>query len=145
MFKLNRIFKEQSQLKSLVRESEQLKVLQQAWSNAAPQFKQMSHVVTTEAGLLTIAAYSGMVASAIKLQQSALLNKINILLQSQANTKSYNFNAIVVKVQVKTKPIAKNKRIAPLSANATHYLEQFARTTSNPALQAALQKLTKKH
>lgn len=138
MFKVNQIFKHHRDLKPLLEEADDRQQLQQCWSAVAPEFSRLSHVLALHDGALTIAVQSGAVASRIRLMEAQLLRKIRDFCQNSQKIKGLNLNAIKVKVQVKSRPQSKHKRIKAPSNRALHTLEAYANTVNNPALEAAL-------
>lgn len=138
MFKLNQIFKHHHDLKPLLQEADDRQQWQQCWAAVAPEFSRFSHVLALHDGTLTIAVQSGMVASRIKLLESQLLQRIRDFYQNSRKIKGLNLSAIKVKVQVKSRPQSRHKRIKAPSERALDTLEHYASEANNPALQAAL-------
>lgn len=138
MFKINQIFKHHQALKPLLQEADDRQQLQQCWSAVAPEFSRLSHVLALQEGALTIAVQSGAVASRIRLMETQLLRKIQEFSQNSRKIKALNLNAIKVKVQVKSRPPSKTKRIKSPSKHALTALERCAKQIDNPALEAAL-------
>ena len=138
MFKINQIFKHHHDLKPLLQEADDRQQLQQCWSAVAPEFSRFSHVLALHDGALTIAVQSGAAASRIRLMETQLLQKIRDFCQNSRKIKGLNLNAIKVKVQVKSRPQSKHKRIKAPSDRALNTLEAYASEANNPALEAAL-------
>ncbi|QDC43471.1 DUF721 domain-containing protein [Methylophilus medardicus] len=138
MFKINQIFKHHNDLKPLLQEADDRQHLQQCWSAVAPELAKLSHVLAHHDGALTIAVHSGAVASRIRLMEPQLLQKIRDFCQNSRKIKGLNLNAIKVKVQVKSRPPSKHKRIKAPSNQALNTLESYANEANNPALEAAL-------
>lgn len=138
MFKINQIFKHHQALKPLLQEADHRQQLQQCWTAVAPEFSRLSHVLALQEGALTIAVQSGAVASRIRLMETQLLRKIRDFCQNSQKIKGLNLNAIKVKVQVKSRPAPKTKRIQAPSSQALTALERCAKQIDNPALEAAL-------
>ncbi len=138
MFKINQIFKHHHDLKPLLQEADDRQQLQQCWSAVAPEFSRFSHVLAFHDGALTIAVQSGAAASRIKLIETQLLQKIRDFCQNSRKIKGLNLSAIKVKVQVKSRPQSKHKRIKAPSNRALNTLETCANEVNNPALEAAL-------
>lgn len=138
MFKVNQIFKHHHDLKPLLQEADDRQQLQQCWSAVAPEFSRLSHVLALYDGTLTIAVQSGAVASRIRLIEAQLLRNIRDFCQNSRKIKGLNLSAIKVKVQVKSRPQSKHKRIKPPSNRALNALETYANEVNNPALETAL-------
>jgi hypothetical protein len=138
MLKINRIFTNHHDLKPLLQEANDRQQLQQLWSAVAPEFSTLSQVLAFEHGTLTIGAYSGAVASKIRLLEAGLLRKIQDFCQKSQKIKGLNLSAIKVKVQVKSRPKTKQKRIQSPSNQALNTLENCADQIDNPALENAL-------
>ena len=101
--------------------------LQQFWQSAAPAIVgENSFASNLTNGQLTILADSAMVANKIKLTQASLLTQLQNLQNSSQAFRECKVTAIVVKVQVKSrpKPVIKAPRI--LSRHASNSLKQFA-------------------
>jgi hypothetical protein len=138
MLKINRIFTNHHELKPLLEEANDRQQLQRLWSTVAPELSKLSQVLALEDGTLTIGAYSGAVASKIRLLETGLLRKIWDFCQNSQKNKGLNLSAIKVKVQVKSRPKPKQKRIQSPSDQALSTLEACADKIENPALEAAL-------
>ena len=138
MLKIKQIFNRHHDLQPLLQEASDRQQLQQLWAAVAPEFSMFSQVLAVEHGLLTIGAYSGAVASKIRLMEAGLLQKIQDFCQKSQQIKGLNLNAIKVKVQVKSRQQSRHKRIKSPSNQALQTLESCAEHIDNPALQAAL-------
>lgn len=138
MLKINRIFTNHHELKPLLEEANDRQRLQQLWCTVAPELSKLSQVLALEDGTLTIGAYSGAVASKIRLLETGLLQKIREFYQNSRKNKGLNLSAIKVKVQVKSRPKIKQKRIQSPSNQALNTLEACADKIDNPALETAL-------
>lgn len=144
MFKLNEVFTTHDNLKPLLREAEFRSHIQQLWSNCVPEYAKYSHVISCKHGTLYIAAYSGALATRIKLQERALLTELQQLFQKSKQIKGLNLNAIKVKVQVKTTLAKPQKRIAPPSQYALSTLESCAKNIKNPDLQTVIRRFVRR-
>lgn len=138
MFKINQIFKHHQDLRPLIQEADARQWLQQCWSTVAPEFSRFSHVLGLHEGALTIAVQSGAAASRIRLMETQLLQRIRDFCQNSRKIKGLNLSAIKVKVQVKSRPPRKQKRIQAPSSRALRALEHCADQINNPALENAL-------
>lgn len=138
MLKINRIFTHHNELKPLLQEANDRQQLQQLWYAVAPEFSKLSQVLALEHGTLIIGAYSGAVASKIRLLETGLIKRIGDFCQNSQKIKGLNLSAIKVKVQVKSRPPSKHKRIKSPSNRALNTLEACADQIENPALEAAL-------
>ncbi|MGP1716215.1 MAG: DciA family protein [Methylophilus sp.] len=138
MLKINRIFNHHHELKPLLDEAFDRQQLQQLWSVVAPELSKLSQVLAVEDGILTIGAQSGAVASKIRLLETGLIRRIGDFCENSQKIKGLNLSAIKVKVQVKSRPPAKQKRIQSPSNQALNTLEACADKIENPALEAAL-------
>ncbi|SDK81478.1 Protein of unknown function [Methylophilus rhizosphaerae] len=138
MLKIKQIFTRHHDLQPLLQEASDRQQLQQLWSAVAPEFSTLSQVLAAEHGILTIGAYSGAVASKIRLLEAGLLRKIQDFCQKSQQIKGLNLSAIKVKVQVKSRHQSRHKRIKSPSNQALNTLESCAGQINNPALEAAL-------
>lgn len=143
MHKINQIFKQHHSLNHLLAEADQRAWWQQCWSSVSPELSRLSQVLAIEDGILVIAASSGAVASRIKLLEKPLLEKLREMLQNSRKIKGLNLNAIKVKVQVKSQPAPRKKRIQAPSKQALTHLQTCAEQVNNPALQQALRQFIK--
>lgn len=141
MFKINQVFSQHSELKPLLVEAEARQQLQQLWARVVPEFALHTQVLAWSSNILTITAFSGVVANRIRLLESELLRRLHENNQKSKQIKGLNLSAIRVKVQVKNAPQVRQKRIPPLSAKALQSLQQYANVTENSALQASLHRL----
>lgn len=144
MLKINRIFNHHHDLKPLLQEANDRHQIQLLWSAAAPEFSTFSQVLALEQGILVIGAYSGAVASKIRLLEAGLIQKIRDFCQNSQKIKGLNLIAIKVKVQVKSRPQTRHKRIKSPSDRALHTLESCADQIKNPALETALRHFIKR-
>lgn len=143
MFKINQVFHRHDTLKPLLAQADQRQQWQRLWSQLAPEFGAYSQALALSDNILTVAAFSGMVANRIRLMEPELLRRFQEIRQKSKQINHLNLNAIKVKVQVKNMPTPRQKRIQPLSDPALQALQRCADTTGNPALQQALQGLLK--
>lgn len=140
MFKINHIFRNHQALKPLLLEADSRERLQQLWQLTAPEYQHLSQVLALEHGQLILHVASGAVASRIKLLEATLVTKLHDFNRKTSKIKGLNLNAIKVKVQVKSQPKAKQKRIQAPSSHALSALANCADTIENDALKQALQR-----
>jgi Dna[CI] antecedent, DciA len=127
MRKINSLFAANSQLEALAKNVQAHQHLQQLWQAAAPQMlAQASFVSTLSNGQLTVYADSAIVANKIKLTHASLLTQLQNLQKNNPKFRECKVNAIVVKVQVKSRPKAIIKVPRTLSTNAANSLQTFA-------------------
>jgi len=143
MHKINQIFKQHHTLNHLLTEADLRAWWQQCWATVSPELAKLSQVLAVQEGVLVIAAHSGAVASKIKLLEKPLLQKLREIQQNSRKIKGLNLNAIKVKVQVKSQPLPRKKRILAPSQQALTHLESCAAQVNNPALQQALRQFIK--
>jgi hypothetical protein len=127
MRKINSLFAANSQLEALAKNVQAHQHLQQLWQAAAPQMlAQSSFVSNLSNGQLTVYADSAIVANKIKLTHASLLTQLQNLQKNNPKFRECKVNAIVVKVQVKSRPKAITKAPRALSTNAANSLQTFA-------------------
>ena len=120
--------------------------LQQFWQSAAPKIEgENSFACHLNNGLLTILADSAMVANKIKLTQASLLTQLQNLQSNHHAFSECKVTAIVVKVQVKSrpKPVIKAPRL--LSRHASNSLKQLAECLGDSPLATKLTALANKN
>jgi hypothetical protein len=101
--------------------------LQQFWQSATPKIiGENSFASNLTNGQLCILADSAIVANKIKLTQASLLTQLHNLLNSNQAFRECKVTAIVVKVQVKSRPKPIIKAPHRLSYNASNCLKQLA-------------------
>ena len=101
--------------------------LQQFWQSAAPKLVgDNSFASSLTNGQLSILADSAIVANKIKLTQASLLTQLQNLQNSSQAFRECKVTAIVVKVQVKSRPKPIIKAPRTLSTQASNSLKQFA-------------------
>ena len=111
----------------LTKQAQSHLTLQQFWLTATPKILgDNSFASSLTNGLLTILAYSAMVANKIKLTQASLLTQLQNLQNSTQTFRECKVTAIAVKVQVKShpKPVIKTPR--KLSSGASNSLKKLA-------------------
>ncbi len=127
MRKINSLFAANSQLEALAKNVQVHQHLQQLWQAAAPQMlAQASFASNLSNGQMTVYADSAIVANKIKLTHASLLTQLENLQKNNLKFRECKVNAIVVKVQVKSRPKALIKTPRALSANAASSLQTFA-------------------
>ena len=127
MRKINSLFAANSQLEALAKNVQAHQYLQKLWQATAPQIlAQASFASSLTNGQLTVYADSAIVANKIKLTHASLLTQLENLQKNNLKFREYKVTAIVVKVQVKSrpKPVIKTPRI--LSGNAVNSLQILA-------------------
>jgi Dna[CI] antecedent, DciA len=127
MRKINSLFAANSQLEALAKNVQAHQHLQQLWQAAAPQMlAQASFASSLANGQLTVYADSAIVANKIKLTHASLLTQLENLQKNNPKFRECKVNAIVVKVQVKSRPKTIIKAPRALSTNAANSLQTFA-------------------
>ena len=130
MRKINTLFnnsQDNGAFSQLTQRAQSHLTLQQFWQSAAPAIVgENSFASNLTNGLLTILADNAMVANKIKLSQASLLTQLHNLQNSNHAFRECKVTAIVVKVQVKSrpKPVIKAPRL--LSRHASNSLKQLA-------------------
>ena len=119
--------------------------LQQFWQAAAPQLlAQTSFASNLNNGQLTVYAHSAIVANKIKLTHASLLTQLQNLQKTHPLFRDCKVNAIVVKVQVKSRPKAIIKAPRKLSSNAASRLKHLAESLGDSPLATKLTSLANK-
>ncbi len=127
MRKINSLLTASNQLEALAKNVQALQHLQQLWQTAAPQLlAQASFASKLINGLLTVYADSAIVANKIKLTHASLLTQLENLQKNNLKFRECKVTAIVVKVQVKSRPKANIKAPRILSDSAANNLKKFA-------------------
>ncbi len=120
--------------------------LQQFWLTAAPKIVgDNSFASSLTNGQLTILANSAMVANKIKLTQASLLTQLQNLQNSAQTFRECKVTAIVVKVQVKSRPKPVIKTPRTLSNHASNSLKQLAEQLGNSPLADKLKVLASRN
>lgn len=143
MHKIHQVLQQHETLKPLLSQAHLRQQWQILWQQIAPEFRDISQALALSNGILTVAAYSGMIANRIKLQEAELLQRLYAFTQKTNKIKGLNINAIKVKVQVKNVPQKSKKRIQPLSNRAIQALSDCAEHTANMKLKSVLKTLIK--
>ena len=127
MRKINSLFAANSQLEALAKNVQSHQHLQQLWQATAPQMlSQASFASKLIDGQLTVYADSAIVANKIKLTHASLLTQLENLQKNNLKFRECKVTAIVVKVQVKSRPKAIVKTPRTLSSDAANNLKVFA-------------------
>lgn len=127
MRKINSLFAANNQLEALAKSVQAHQHLQHLWQAAAPQLlAQASFASSLTNGQLTVYADSAIVANKIKLTHASLLTQLENLQKNNLKFRECKVTAIVVKVQVKSRPKANIKAPRILSNNAANNLKNFA-------------------
>ena len=116
-----------NQFSQLTKQAQAHLTLQQFWQFAAPVIVgENSFASSLTNGQLTILADSAMVANKIKLTQASLLTQLQNLQSDSQAFRECKVTAIVVKVQVKSRPKPVIKAPRTLSTRASNTLKQLA-------------------
>ncbi|HSF70678.1 MAG TPA: DciA family protein [Methylotenera sp.] len=127
MRKINTLFAANSQLEALAKNVQAHQHLQQLWQAAAPEIlAQASHITSLNNNVLTVYADSAIVANKIKLTHASLLTQLENLQKNNPKFRVCKVTAIVVKVQVKSRPKTVIKTPRVLSNNAANNLKVLA-------------------
>ena len=134
-----------SQLDILAKNVQAHQQLKQFWHAAAPQLlAQNSFASNLNNGQLTVYADSAIVANKIKLIHASLLTQLQNLQKNQPLFGECKVTAIVVKVQVKSRPKAIIKAPRKLSSNAASRLKHLAESLGDSPLATRLTSLANK-
>jgi hypothetical protein len=130
MRKINTLFspsQDSSPFGQLTKHAHAHLTLQQFWQSAAPKLVgENSFASSLTNGQLSILADSAIVANKIKLTQASLLTQLQNLQNSSQSFRECKVTAIVVKVQVKSRPKLVIKTPRRLSYNASNSLKALA-------------------
>lgn len=127
MRKINTLFAANSQLEALAKNVQAHQHLQQLWQATAPKIlARASYISSLNNNVLTVYADSAIVANKIKLTHASLLTQLENLQKNNPKFRECKVTAIVVKVQVKSRPKTIIKTPRMLSSNAANSLEVFA-------------------
>lgn len=145
MLKLTTLFGQHAQLSALTEQLHAKTRIHQFWQSAAPaELANLSTAYSLEDTVLYVAAHQTLVASKIKMLQASLLKALE---NSQRNNPQFSqckVTAIKVKVQVKSSPRPRAKRVIPISASSAQHLHAFAEQMAGSPLGDALKKLASK-
>jgi hypothetical protein len=145
MRKINTLFNENSQLSALAKNVQAHQNLQRLWRDAAPQtLSQTSFASSLTNGQLTVYADSAVVASKIKLTHATLLTKLQNLQKTDPFFRECKVTAIMVKVQVKSRPKTVIRAPRRLSTKAAANLKQLAQDLGESPLALRLKSLASK-
>ncbi len=145
MRKINALFTENSELNKLAKNVQAYQSLQQLWHTAAPKLLSENSVASSlTSGQLTIYADSAIVANKIKLTQASLLTQLQNLQATHQTFRECKVTAIVVKVQVKSRPKPIIKTPRRLSTGAATSLRKLAQDLGESPLAAKLNTLAQK-
>ena len=127
MRKINTLFLASSQLDTLAKNVQAHQQLQQFWQAAVPEpIAKNSFASSLNNGQLAVYADSAIVANKIKLIHASLLTQLQNLQKNHPLFGECKVTAIVVKVQVKSRPKPIIKAPRKLSANAANSLKHLA-------------------
>ena len=135
-----------NQFSQLTKQAHAHLTLQQFWQAAVPAVMgENSFASSLTNGQLTILAGSAIVANKIKLTQASLLTQLQNLQNGNQAFRECKVTAIVVKVQVKSrpKPVIKVPRL--LSRHASNSLKQLAECLGDSPLATKLKALADKN
>lgn len=150
MRKINSLLTANSQLEALAKNVQAHQHLQQFWQSAAPPLLAESSFASSFInGQLTVYADSAIVANKIKLTHASLLTQLQNLQKNNQQLWQYKITAIIVKVQVKSRPKTVTKSPRLLSNNAAVSLKNLAnillqQNKGESALASMLAKLANK-
>lgn len=127
MRKINTLFVANHQLEALTKNVQARQRLQQLWQAVAPKLlADASNVSSLNNKVLTVYADSAIVANKIKLTHASLLTQLENLQKNNPKFRECKVTAIMVKVQVKSRPKTIIKPPRTLSSNAANSLQVFA-------------------
>jgi hypothetical protein len=127
MRKIYTLFAANSQFEALAKNVQAHQHLQQLWQATAPKIlAQASYISSLNNNVLTVYADSAIVANKIKLTHASLLTQLENLQKNNPKFRECKVTAIVVKVQVKSRPKTVIKTPRLLSSNVANSLEIFA-------------------
>lgn len=145
MRKINHLFSNNSELSAFNKSVQAHQHLQQFWLAAAPKvIAENSFASSLINGQLIVLADSAIVANKIKLTQASLLTQLQNLQLSSPLFRECKVTAIVVKVQVKSRPKAIIKAPRKLSAHASSSLKRLANDLGDSTLASKLNLLASK-
>ncbi len=145
MRKINTLLCNNSQLSDLAKNVQLHQHLQQFWQAAAPRLlSDNSFTSNLINGQLTVYADSAIIASKIKHSHASLLTQLQNLQNTQPLFRDCKVTAIVVKVQVKSRPKPVIKTPRKLSSKAASSLKNLAETLGESPLANKLKLLASK-
>ena len=145
MRKINNLLSDNSGLSAFNKSVQAHQHLQQFWLAAAPKIiTENSFASSLTDGQLIVLATSAIVANKIKLTHASLLTQLQNLQLSSQHFRECKVTAIVVKVQVKSRPKVIIKAPRQLSAHASNSLKQLANDLGDSTLANKLNSLASK-
>ena len=145
MRKINNLLSDNSELSAFNKSVQAHQHLQQFWLAAAPKIiTENSFASSLTDGQLIVLANSAIVANKIKLTHASLLTQLQNLQLSSQLFRECKVTAIVVKVQVKSRPKVIIKAPRQLSAHASNSLKQLANDLGDSTLANKLNSLASK-
>lgn len=145
MRKINTLFIENSQLNALAESIHAHRLPGLLWQAAAPKILSQNSIARSlNNGQLTVYADSAIIASKIKLTHASLLTQLQNIQKNDPLFGECKVTAIVVKVQVKSRPQPVIKTPRKLSANAATSLKQLAQDLGESPLALKLNSLASK-
>lgn len=145
MHKLNAIFGQHNQLNQLAQQAEEKALIHAFWQTAAPDFlARHTNASILKDGVLTVFVNNASVASKIKLMQASLLKALENSQKTFDQFKLCKVTVIKVKVQVKSTPAPRTKRVIKLSSSGAQHLNRYANAIAGTPLGDILKKLAAK-
>lgn len=145
MHKLNALLGQHDQLNQLARLAQANTLINTFWQTSVPDYiastSTASHI---EDGLLIVFASNASVASKIKLTQASLLKALENSQKTINDFKHCKVTSIRVKVQVKSTPKARPKRVIQLSLSGAQHIHRYAESIAGTPLGDILKKLAAK-
>jgi len=145
MKKLNTVLSNDQSLHALTHQVEQKLLIQQWWQSVLPpellHHCSASHI---KDNTLFIIAGNAAVATKIKFLHASLLNKLENSQKTHKNLSNCKVTAIKVKVQVKSTPTKKAKRVPSLNTTNASHLLALSQTLAGSELAHVLTRLAKK-
>ena len=145
MHQFNALLGQHDQLHRLTELAENHALINAFWQSSIPDY--LANVTTAnriEEGTLIVFAANASVASKIKLTQASLLKALENSQKTINDFKHCKITAIKVKVQVKSTPRPRPKRVIKLSSSGAQHLNRYAETVQGTALGDILKKLAAK-
>jgi Dna[CI] antecedent, DciA len=145
MRKINSLFSDNHELKSISQNVKSHQRLQQLWQAAAHKLlADASFASNLSNGQLTVYADSSIIASKIKLTQASLLTQLHNLQINEPLFRECKVTSIVAKVQVKSRPKPVIKTPRKLTPRAAASLKTFAQNLGDSPLATKLRNLAEK-
>lgn len=145
MHKLNAIFGQHNQLNQLTQQAREKALINAFWQTAVPDFlASYTNANVLNDGVLTVFATNASVASKIKLMQASLLKALENSQKTFDQFKHCKVTVIKVKVQVKSTPAPRTKRVIKLSLSGAQHLNRYASAIEGTPLGDILKKLASK-